>query len=59
MVARSHLAHRGADRFDHARAFMAEHHGMRRIAGIGRAFEVRVADASRDDAHQHLVRLRP
>ena len=59
MVARRERRDALADALDDARALVAEH--GRRIAGrvgAGGGVEVGVADAARDEPHEHLARLR-
>ena len=59
VVARLHERHAGADPLDDARALVPEHAGrVARGVGARRGVEVGVADAARDEAHQHLAGLR-
>ena len=59
MIARPQRGDAVADALDNACALMPEH--GRRVAGrvgAGRGVEVGVADAARDEAHEHLAGLR-
>ena len=58
VIARLHIGDGITHRLDDASGFVAEHH--RQLAGVGAVVEVhvRMADARRRRAHQHLARLR-
>ena len=58
MVARDDGRHRRADRFDDARALVAEDHRKRKLARAAETVEVAVADAGGDELDQHLARAR-